>query len=47
VINCNCKEDDQIVCEGCHQWYVETVLAEVQDASLADAIRWPWLEEVA
>jgi hypothetical protein len=44
---CTCKEDDSTVCEGCHQRYVETVLAEVQDASLADAIRWPWLEEVA
>jgi hypothetical protein len=47
VINCNCKEDGPTVCEDCHQWYVETVLAEVQDASFADVIRWPWLEEVA
>jgi hypothetical protein len=47
VINCNCKEDDPTVCEGCHQQYVETVLAEVDDAVTADTIRWPWLEEVA
>jgi hypothetical protein len=47
VMMCVCKEDDPTVCESCHQWYVETVLTEVQDASFADAIRWPWLEEVA
>jgi hypothetical protein len=47
VINCECKEDDPIVCEHCHQWYVENVLTEIEDAVTADVIRWPWLESVA